>query len=74
MSDILDRLEKLSQAHDLIGEVLYGPPPTAERLKEQEDDRYLTTIDGQVFDRLHNRFLADNEVEPINTYEKLPSP
>jgi len=39
-------------------------------MKEHQNDRYLTTQDGEVFDRLTNSFVVD--IEPINTYEKMP--
>lgn len=39
-----------------------------------KDDRYLTTDDGQVFDRNNNRFVPDDELEAINTYEKVSTP
>lgn len=41
------------------------------RIKEHENDRYLTTEDGEVYDRLESSFIKN--VEKINTYEKMPN-
>jgi hypothetical protein len=42
-----------------------------DRNTKHENDRYITTQENQVFDRAKNRFLKDDEIEPINTYEQL---
>lgn len=41
------------------------------RIKDHENDRYITTQDGEVYDRLRSLFVEN--IESINTYEKMPN-
>lgn len=43
-----------------------------DREEQHKNDRYITTDDKKVYDRLRDRFVPDDELERVHPYEQMP--